>query len=726
MSIPKTPSKEPKTAFTKRTSPATPPSDASATPSSTTPSSEVFAIGKISVNPAGYGFVARDDGEDDVFIAMRHRGAAFDGDEVRIAVWPGQKGTEGRVVEVRNHSRTKITGALRRSGRSVYLEADDPRILGHVNLEPPAEGKKLTLKEGLAVVAEILRYPTTIDAPITARVTHVLGDPDDPRTEVEKVIVTADLPDAFPDDVAAAAVKVPGTVRPQDLIDRADLRDREFLTIDPETARDFDDAVCIEDGPRPGWSRLFVAVADVSHYVQPGTAIDKEARQRSVSVYLPNRAIPMLPEQLSSQICSLNPEVDRLAMVTRLDIDEEGRVVSTQLVAAVIRSRARLDYAGVAAALGGDLRGSRARYEPYLPSLVRMQELSQRLRLLRLAQGAMDFDLPEAVVVLDEDDPRRVRDVKRSRAKPEVRAAYRLVEEFMLAANVAVARYFVDHELDALWRVHHPPTAERLKEFATLVRSFGLHIDERKMRTPRELRDFLARLAGTKLERALSFLLLRSLKQAIYDVENSGHFGLAAPAYLHFTSPIRRYPDLVVHRLLKRQLRKEGLPAGGAVAGSPPTKQELIDEASRCSTHERRAMEAEREVVDMYRAFLMRDRVGDELAGTVSGVTSFGLFIEITEPFVEGLVKTERLGRDRFIFDDRQLRLVGERSGRAFTLGDAVRVRIESVSVPRRRIELALVEADSDGESPSEPPKSRTERPKTRQLERKSRSRGGR
>lgn len=654
--------------------------------------------GVIRVHPAGYGFVVRDDGEGDVFVPARFRGGALDGDRVALATWLGHKGTEGRVAAVLSRGRAKLSGILRVEGRARFLEADDPRIPGRVALVPgTVEGKP-----GQAVVAEIVEYLAVPDGPLVARTVHVLGDPDDPRTEVEKIIILSELPDEFPDEVAEAAAQAPARVRLEDEIDRVDLRDRAFLTIDPETARDFDDAMCVEDGPRSGLTRLWVAIADVSHYVRPGTALDREARIRGVSVYLPHRAIPMLPSPLSAGICSLNPEVDRCAMVARMDIDAHGHVVEARFQAAVIRSRARLDYGGVAAALGGDLRGPRARYADHLPQLRRMQELAHRLRAVRDARGSLDFDIPEPVVVLDEDDPRLVRDVRRSRALPEVKEAYRLVEDFMLAANEAVARYFVERGLDTLWRIHAVPKEERLEEFAELAQSFGVVFSPEDGRSPRKVRDFLATIHGKPMERALSFLLLRSLKQAVYDVENVGHFGLAAPEYLHFTSPIRRYPDLVVHRLLKNQLRAEGLPAGGVRYVEPPPRDELERQAVESSSHERRAMEAEREVVDMYRTFLMRDRVGEEYDGTVTGVTSFGIFVEIVDPFVEGLVRMERLGQDagdRFVFDERTVRLVGKQSGRSFALGDAVRVRIENVSVPRRKIDLALV-AHTESERP--------------------------
>ncbi len=676
--------------------------------------------GSITVHPAGYGFVQRDDREEDVFVAARNRGAAMDGDRVAVTTFPGYKGTEGRVVEVLERGRAKITGTLRTTARTLYLEPDDPRILGHVSLDGGAMGAH----DGEAVLAEIVRYPSVPDEPMVARLIKVLGDPDDPRTEVAKVIACAEIPDEFPDDVRLAGERAPAEVSVADEIDRTDLRDLAFLTIDPETARDFDDAVCVEDGPSPGLERLWVAVADVSHYVRPGTALDGESRIRGCSVYLPDRAIPMLPHQLSSGICSLNPEVDRLAMVARLDVGNDGQVVEAQMQAAVIRSRARLDYAGVGAALGGDLRGPRARYRDHLPHLERMQRLSHKLRALRHERGSLDFEIPEPVVVLDEDDPKRVRDVRKSRSLPEVKEAYRIVEDFMLAANEAVARFFRTRGLDTLWRVHDVPKETRLAEFASLAESFGVPFSVEDGRSPKKLRAFLESLKGRPMERALSFLLLRSMKQAVYDVVNVGHFGLAAPDYLHFTSPIRRYPDLVVHRLLKNQLKAEGLPAGGVHHAPPPPTEELAREAAESSANERRAMEAEREVMDMYRAFLMRDRVGDSFDGTIVGVAGFGFFVEIGEPFVEGLVKLERLAGDRYQFDDRTMRLVGGASGRSFALGDQVRVRIENVSVQRRKIDLVLEEhAETAPRRPADGRRRRRREEKREPRRRQSRSR---
>jgi ribonuclease R len=359
--------------------------------------------------------------------------------------------------------------------------------------------------------------------------------------------------------------------------------------------------------------------------------------------------------------------------------------------AAVINSKARLDYPGVAAALAGDFRGARARYREFLPDLEKMAALAKKMRARRLERGALDFDLPEAKVILDEDDPKRVRDVVQSRGDAAVKGAYQLVEDFMLAANEAVARHFRERNLDTVWRIHDVPSDERLQQFAELAHAFGLSFDAEAGRSPKKLKEFLQSLHGKPMERALNFLLLRTLKQAVYDVVNVGHFGLAAPDYLHFTSPIRRYPDLIVHRLLKHSLHSDGLPAGGN-PGTRPTRETLQQMASASSQTERKAMEAERDVIDLYRAVLMRDHVGEEFDGTISAVVGFGLFVQIESPFVEGLIKIAALGDDHYEYDEETQRLVGRSTGRQFSLADPVKVRVENVSVPARKIDLVLVE----------------------------------
>jgi ribonuclease R len=644
--------------------------------------------GRIKIHPAGYGFVVPDDKSEDVHVSARSRGSAMDADTVEIEAWPGVRGVEGRVVRVVARGRAKITGQLARAGKQTILQPDDPRITGPVSLT----GHVAAGLVGQSVVCEITRYPDVPDGSLEAEVLKVLGDPEDPRTEVEKVLACADVTEEFPAAVAHLAEVLPRQVKAAELADRADLRHVEFTTIDPETARDFDDAVAIEKLPHGG-TRLWVAVADVSHYVREGSPIDEEALRRGVSIYLPNRAIPMLPEPLSAHMCSLVPEEDRLAMVVRIDLDKQARMVDRDFCAAVIHSRARLDYPGVAAALGGDTRGKRKKYEPFLPALRHMDSLARQMRTQRQARGALDLDLPEPKVELDGDDPRLVRAISKSRRDPGERGAYSMIEEFMLAANEAVAGSFHERGEDAVWRIHDAPDRGRVEEFVTLASHYGITVDIDAARTPQGLGRVLTKLKGHPAEKALSFQLLRSLKQATYDVVNIGHFGLASADYLHFTSPIRRYPDLIVHRLLKTRLAGQGKPSGGwkgPTVAPAPAREALQKMAAAASFSERQAMEVEREVIDLYRAFFLRDRIGDELDGTISGVAGFGVFVVVDDPFVEGLVRIGALSDDYYEFDEPTCRLVGRRSGRVFALGDAVKVEVQSVSVVRRKVDFAL------------------------------------
>ena len=520
------------------------------------------AVGRIRVHPAGYGFVEREDGAGDVFVPAKYRGTALDGDRVTLYTWEGFKGTEGRVESVLSRGRAKLTGIIEQVGRTFYLNPDDPRIstdFGRIGLEEGPGRARL----GECVVVEITQYPTEAVAAMAGRVVRVLGEPDDPRTEIEKILVCADIPTEFPAAVLAEADESPTEVSSADLADRIDLRDRAFATIDPETARDFDDALCIEDGPHGG-PRVWVAVADVSHYVRRDQALDSEAQIRGVSVYLPDRVVPMLPFPLSSGICSLLPDVDRCAMVVRLDFKDSGELVDRQFAAAMIRSKARLDYPGVAAALAGDFRGPREHYKKWSDSLERLYALAQTLRGRRRRLGTLEINVPEPKVILDEDDPLRVRDIVRSKGSEGVKGAYELVEEFMIAANEAVGAFFSDRELDTIWRIHAPPDESRIAELAELLDAFGIRVDIDAAQTPLGMSEVLDQVSRLPSARALSFLVLRSLQQAIYSTDNVGHFGLASTEYIHFTSPIRRYPDLVVHRLMKHQLHLEGQASGGA------------------------------------------------------------------------------------------------------------------------------------------------------------------
>ena len=672
------------------------------------PSSVPNLVGRISVHPAGYGFVMMDDGSDDVFVPAKYRGMALDGDRVVLDTWVGRQGTEGSVQEVLSRGRAKLTGTLKLAGRTVYVEPDDPRIgtdYGHVTLlDGPGKGKV-----GESVVIEITQYPTAAVPTIAGRVSRVLGNPDDPRTEIEKILVCADVPIEFPAAAIAQSDNTAQELSHDDFADRIDLRDREFVTIDPETARDFDDALCIEAGPHG--PRVWVAVADVSHYVQHDDALDREASIRGVSVYLPDRVIPMLPFPLSSGICSLMPEVDRCAMVVRLDYDHDGELQDTGYAAAVIRSHARLDYPGVAAALSGDFRGRRQHYRRWAQSLEQLDHLAQKLRAVRIERGSLNLDLPEAKVILDADDPLLVRDVVRAKGDEDVRQAYQLVEEFMIAANEAVGAYFRKRDQPCVWRIHAPPKTERIEELAEVLASFGIRVDVGAAHSPRGMKDVIAAISELPAAGALSFLVLRSLKQAVYDTTPIGHFGLASEDYLHFTSPIRRYADLLVHRLLKHHLHAEGQASGGGGRFDAPPVERLQELAAATSRHERRAMEAEREAVSMYRAYIMREQVGEQKSGRVSGVTNFGAFVEMDDPFVEGLIKMENLGDDRYSLDPLTMRLTAKRSGHTLTLGDDVEVEIVNVSVVLRRIELRLLSSTSNAPAKSVRRPKKSQRP---------------
>ncbi|MEO8705554.1 MAG: ribonuclease R [Kofleriaceae bacterium] len=666
--------------------------------------------GRITVHPAGYGFVQTDAGET-VFVPAKYRNLSLDGDRVAVETWPGVRGTEGRVAEVLARGRARLTGILRRVSRVVYLEPDDPRIAadyGRVAVEDAPIGK-----DGDAVVIEITRYPDAFRKEIAGKLLKVLGDPEDPRTEIEKILACAVIPIEFPEEAVAQARETPQEVGPNDLADRIDLRDRRFCTIDPETARDFDDALCIEDGPHGG-PRVWVAVADVSHYVRWNDALDKEATIRSVSVYLPDRVIPMLPMQLSANICSLNPLVDRCAMVCRLDFTNEGELHDVGYAAAVIQSKGRLDYPGVAAALGGDFRGRREGYRPWEAELIRLDALARILRKKRQARGALELEIAEPKVVLDADDPRLVRDVVKAKGDPAVKQAYQLVEEYMIAANEAVGAFFRKRNATTVWRVHAPPKEDRVAQLAELLGAYGIIVDVAQSLTPLGMKAVLDQIAEKPGAQALTLLVLRTLTQAVWDTVPIGHFGLASGDYLHFTSPIRRYPDLLVHRLLKYHLHREGNPSGGGYAKPPPPVETIGELAHASSNHERRAMEAEREAVAMYRAYLMRDQVGQRFEGVVSAVTSFGAFVELEEPFVEGLIKLETLGDEPWDYDRIHMRLTGRKTGKMLELGDKVTVEIANVSVVRRRIDFLLLGTVHAGPRPVTNESKRAPRPEAR------------
>jgi ribonuclease R len=634
--------------------------------------------GIISVNPRGFGFVNTPGMADDIFVPAEGLGGALHGDTVvaRI-VSRSRRGVEGQVVSVTKRRHPRVAGVLCRRGKSVWIEPDDTRVRGPIVLASARLGD-LEGGDGDAVVATITRYPESADENPEGELVAVLGRPGDPNVEVAKILVREGIQEEHSAEANAEAEAYGGEVPESALEGREDLTGIPLPTIDPETARDHDDAVWVtraEDGSYKAW----IAIADVSHYVRPGTAIDKEALARGNSIYFPDRAIPMLPRALSSNLCSLLPGVLRLCMCVEVDLEPSGVVKKARIVEGYMRSAAKLTYPGVARALGFSAEAPRSEEaEALREELAVMWELAQKLRTRRMKRGALDFDLPEAELTLDEAGaPIAVR--KRSH-DPGVVKAYKLIEELMLLANECCAEFLIERDVPGVFRNHGAPDEAKLTRFATMCEELGVHFEAEDALDPKRLSAFLKKLSAHPKKHVLHMLLLRAMKQAVYDVANMGHFGLASKAYLHFTSPIRRYPDLVVHRAIRQELRKE------KVDRSEKAIETLREAAVTASDTERKAMEVEREVVDLYRALYMRSKIGAILEGTVTGFVGTGVFVGIDDPFVDVLVRMDELGPDQYALDDEGLRVVGVRSGDRISLGDAMLISVEDVAILRRTV----------------------------------------
>jgi ribonuclease R len=627
-------------------------------------------VGTLTRHRDGFGFVARLDRDgEDVFLPPGEATRALDGDLVRVEIVPGRNGrSAGKLLEVVERRRRFLIGAYQARGPHSFVVPVDPSLGGGVPV--PASDQA---RDG--DVVKVALTPGTGE--LTGQVVEVIGRPGEPRVEVLSVAYAKGFADVFPDAVAAEAEGVPDRVRPEDKLGRRDLTSLPLVTIDGEDARDFDDAVYVEKLP---WSkgggawRLVVAIADVAHYVRSGAPLDVEALRRGTSVYFPMQVLPMLPERLSNGICSLNPDVERLCMVADMIIDGRGEPKGVEVYEAVMRSAARCTYTEVARVLDGEVVPERERLRP---QFTLMGELQEQLTAMRRRRGSIDFDLPEAKVVLKPDGA-----VEGLEKRPRNRA-HRVVEEFMLAANEAVARWFADRELPTVYRVHGVPDEEKLQLFLDLAATHGFAVPKPPV-DPRKLDGLLTSLKGHKQQRALNQLLLRSMMQAVYSPENQGHFGLAAEHYLHFTSPIRRYPDLMVHRLLKEEwARREGRPV------AHPASRGLEEVAARASERERAAMEGEREIMSYYAALFMKDKEGQRFPGTVASVAEPGLFVELTPFFVEGLVKAEELPGD-FELDLTHHAMVDRGTGRAYRVGDALEVEVVAVSIERRQVSLQV------------------------------------
>ena len=649
-----------------------------------------LVAGRVVGHPDGYGFLVPDaPGMEDLYLPRGRIRPAMHGDHALAEIEaPDPKGRRrGRVVRILERASKRLIGVYRRAARTTSLVPQDPRIGYLVVIPPHASG---TARDGDLVIAEITRYPTAF-SDVEASVTTVLGPADDPRVETEAIIHTYALPTEFPPPVRAEAARVPAAVPAAAVAGRLDLRGVPLVTIDGENARDFDDAVGIEALPG-GRFRLTVAVADVAAYVGPATAVDGEAAARGTSVYFPDRVIPMLPESLSNGICSIMPNVDRLVKVARLEIGSGGEVEAATFAEAVMRSAARLTYTEVARILTDRDAEIRARHSTLIEPLERMEGLCRLLMEQRRRRGSIDFDLPEAEIVLDlRGRPENI--VRRERT-----IAHRMIEEFMLVANEAVARHLTDAGLPMIYRVHEPPAPDAVADLATFLEGFGLRLEVRAGRpTPRAYQTVLEQIADRPEARLVNRVLLRSLSQARYATENLGHFGLATACYTHFTSPIRRYPDLTVHRLLG------GLLSGALRAAERDRLAAALPAiAETCSRRERIAMDAERDVVALKRVQFMLDKVGRTFAGYVNDVTSFGMFVELDEYFVEGLVHVSRLTDDSYEHEERARSLRGRRHRRTFRIGDPVTVRVAGVSIERRQVDLVL-----EGERPAPPSRPR-------------------
>jgi ribonuclease R len=647
------------------------------------PSKMNLVTGELRCHPDGFGFVVPEDGGEDVYINPRRFGGAMHADSVVARVESLKRGgrREGRVIRVLKRAHRTVVGRFMRQKGFCAVVPSDRSILQDIVIPPGQTGRA---SEGMIVEAEITRWPAKYMSPI-GRVKEVLGDPEDPDVEIEVIVRKYGLSQRFPADVLKEVKKVAMKVKADEMEKRVDLRGVNTFTIDGETARDFDDAVSIEgivrSGTKKGY-RLRVSIADVSHYVKQGSALDIEAYERGTSVYFPDRCIPMLPEPLSIGICSLNPGVDRLTVTVEIEFDSQGELKRKKFYESVIKSSERLTYTEVKKILADGDKALKKRYARILRDLKLMEELALNLMKRRGRDGSIDFDLPEPQIIIDIEG--RIEDIVRS----ERNIAHRIIEEFMLAANRAVAGEFSGYP--SLYRVHEAPDQESIRDFKEFVSSLG-HPFKGKAgpngHGPKAFQRVLESVQGSPVERLVNHVLLRSMKQARYSESNTGHFGLAFKQYTHFTSPIRRYPDLAVHRLLKKLIIKK------YTKKERERQMEVLPVvADQSSARERNAMEAEREITDLKKAQFMKDKVGEVFGGFISGVTSFGFFVELKDYFVEGLVHVATLTDDYYTFLEREHRLVGERTKRSFTLGKEVMVEISNVNIERRRIDMVLAE----------------------------------
>ena len=625
--------------------------------------------GRVLGHKDGFGFMQREDDGPDLFLGPREMQKVLHGDRVmaRISGMDRRGRPEGKIVEVLEHGQTRFVGRLHVEHGVTFVAAEDKRISQEFVVPAGEAGKA---KVGQVVTVEIISQPGRHAQPL-ARVVEILGNYADPGMEIEIALRKHALPWIFSPEAEAIAAKLPKAVRSTDHRGRVDLRDMPLVTIDGETARDFDDAVYCE--PDGSGFRLVVAIADVSHYVQVGDALDKEARERGNSVYFPRRVIPMLPEAISNGLCSINPDVERLAMACDMQIDAHGNIKKYKFFPAVMLSHARFTYTEVAAILENPKSTAARKRKALVPHLETLYRLYHQLAKARKKRGAIDFETTETQMIFD--DKGKIENI----VAVVRNDAHRVIEECMLAANVCASAFLHGHEHPMLYRVHEGPTPEKLEALRDFLKGFGLQLSGGDTPHASDYAKLLTKVKGRPDEQLLQTVMLRSLKQAVYTPKNNGHFGLAYESYTHFTSPIRRYPDLLVHRAIKAVLNGKKY--------EPGEWQQL---GAQCSLTERRADEATRDVTAWLKCYYMRDRVGEVFMGSVAGVAAFGAFVALDGIYVEGLVHISDLGKDYFKYDAGKHELMGERTKQRYRLGDRVRVKIAKVDLNAARIDFVL------------------------------------
>ncbi|MEH6357695.1 MAG: ribonuclease R [Pseudomonadales bacterium] len=688
--------------------------------------------GRVQGHKDGYGFFINDEGGDDLFINFREMNRVFDGDRVlvRASEFQHRGKDEAVIVEILERAHQQLVGRLIVENGVASVAPENRRICQNILI---SEGGRMSAEPGQMVMVELKQYPEK-RKPAVGKVIDVLGEHMAPGMEIDVALRAHDIPFEWPDSVTQQLKGFVTEVTEKDAVKRVDLRKLPFVTIDGEDARDFDDAVYAEFRKEGGWT-LWVAIADVSHYVAVGSALDKEAYERGTSVYFPEQVIPMLPELLSNGLCSLNPHVDRLTMACEMTIAGDGEMLGYRFCEAVIHSHARLTYNKVNSMLmdtdAPDRESLLVEYQAVVPHLQTLQDLFEVLQVARVARGAIDFETTEVRMMFGEDR-------KIERIVPVTRNdAHKLIEECMLCANVAAADFLDSHKLPGLYRVHGKPSVEKLNNLREFLDSLGLRLEGEYAPRAANYRDLLAGIKERPDARLIQTVLLRSMLQAVYSPDNEGHFGLSFDAYAHFTSPIRRYPDLLVHRAIRSVVRSRKQTAKVIRTDAtkpmarkdiyPYTMDQMEELGAHCSTNERRADEAVRDVMDWLKCEYMQERVGDTHVGVITGVTAFGLFIELNDVYVEGLLHISALKNDYYQFDGVHHCLQGERFGVTYQLGDSVEIRVARVNLDERKIDFELASDDgSDQQDRNKAPRRKQGRPGASKSDAKPARKSGR